>query len=191
MQPTSPQEPSAANDLELAFQLAGVGLCISRERIIQRCNLSFAEMFGYAQDDLNGRSLECLYPSQEEYEHTGMRGLTVMQETGNYSDERVMMRKDRSLFWCHVIGRSLYRDQPFACAVWSFEDISVKRSVRVTLTAREREVAQFVIAGKSSKEIAKELSISSRTVEAHRAQLIRKFNVKSAAELISKMIGLT
>ena len=187
----SPQKPSESDDLELAFKLAGVGLCVSRERIIQRCNLAFAEMFGYTPDELNGRSLECLYPSHEEFEHTGSRGLPVMQKTGRYSDERIMMRKDHSLFWCHVVGRSLYRDQPFACAVWSFEDISVKRPVQVELTAREREVAQFVIEGKSSKEIARILSISSRTVEAHRARLIRKFNVKSAVELISKMVGLT
>ncbi|CAN5294763.1 LuxR C-terminal-related transcriptional regulator [soil metagenome] len=182
-------ENSEAKDLELAFHLAGVGLCISRERIINRCNQAFAQMFGYAVDELNGRCLECIYPSHEEYEHTGSRGLPIMQKTGRYSDDRIMMRKDGSLFWCHVIGCSLYRDQPFACAVWSFEDISVKRPVMVELTAREREVAQLLIEGKSNKEIAKILLISSRTVEAHRARLIRKYNVKTVVELISKMIG--
>lgn len=185
----TPQPSSEPDDFELAFQLAGVGLCVARERIIQRCNRAFAEMFGYAPDELNGYSLECLYPSSEEYEHTGSRGLNVMQKTGCYSDERIMMRKDHSLFWCHVIGRSLYRDRPFAYSVWSFEDISVKRPVKVELTGREREVAQLLIEGKTSKEIARILAISSRTVEAHRARLIRKFNVKTVVELIAKMLG--
>ena len=49
-------------DLVLAFDLAPVGLCVSRERVIQRCNAAFAEMFGYPGADLEGRSLECLYP---------------------------------------------------------------------------------------------------------------------------------
>lgn len=189
MRQSSQQEPSEPNDLEMAFHLAGVGLCISRERIIQRCNLAFADMFGYTSDDLTGVSLECLYPSRSEYEHTGSRGLPVMQKTGGYSDDRIMMRKDRSVFWCHVIGRALYPDQPYACAVWSFEDISVKRPVKVELTAREREVAQLLIEGKSSKEIARALAISLRTVDAHRARLIRKFNVKTAVELILKLAG--
>lgn len=185
---TQPQYP---DDLELAFHLVGVGLCISRERIIQRCNQAFAEMFGYTPEALTGKSLECLYPSPEEYEHTGSRGLPVMQKTGCYSDERIMRKKDGSLFWCHVVGRSLCRDAPFACAVWSFEDMSTKRPVRVEMTGREREVAQLLIEGKSSKEIARLLDISSRTVEAHRARLLRKFNVKTVVELISKMVGFT
>lgn len=179
------------DDIELAFQLAGVGLFISRDRIIKRCNEAFAEMFGYKTDELNGQSVECLYPSHEEFEHTGSRGIPVMQRTGCYSDERIMMRKDRSLFWCHVIGRSLDRDRPYACAVWSFEDISVKRPVMVELTGREREIAQLLIEGKTSKEIARLLAISARTVEAHRARLNRKYNVNNPVELISKMTGIT
>ena len=190
---TNPQQenPVDSDDLELAFQLAGVGLCISRERVIQRCNLAFGEMFGYVPEKLKGQSMACLYPTQDEYEHTGSRGLPVMQKTGSYSDERIMQRKDGTLFWCRVIGRSLYRDDPFACAVWSFEDISVKRPVRVKLTSREREVAQLLITGKSSKEIARTLSISARTVDAHRARLIKKFDAKSAIDLISKIVGFS
>lgn len=175
----------------VAFDLVGVGLCISRERVIQRCNQAFAEMFGYTVEELSGECLEQLYPSHEEFEHTGSKGLPVMQKTGQYSDERIMMRKNGTLFWCHVIGRALYRDNPFAYAVWSFEDISVKRPVMVQLTCREREVAQLLMEGKISKEIAKILNISARTVEAHRARLMRKFNAKTVVELISKMIGFS
>lgn len=40
-QPSS-QPSSEPDDFELAFQLAGVGLCIAHERIIQRCNRAFA-----------------------------------------------------------------------------------------------------------------------------------------------------
>lgn len=178
-----------SDDLALAFDLAGVGLCISRQRIIQRCNREFGEMFGYAPQELKGKSLACLYPSHEEFENIGSHGVSIMQKTGRYSDERVMQRKDGSLFWCHVVGRSLYRDNPFACAVWSMEDISVKRPVKVELTGREREVAQLVITGKTSKEIARLLAISSRTVEVYRSRLMRKFGAKTLVELISRIIG--
>lgn len=179
------------NDLELAFHLAGVGLCISRDRIIQRCNKAFGEMFGYAAEELTGRSMECLYPSNAEFEHIGARGIAAMKDSGAYSDERIMKRRNGSLFWCHVIGRSLYRDQPFACAVWSFEDLSVTRPVTVALTSREREIAQLLLLGKASKEIAAILDISTRTVEAHRARLHNKFGVRSATELMSKLGGFS
>lgn len=55
---------------------------------------------------------------------------------------------------------------------------------RDTLTEREREVLDQLLVGKTSKEIAKALAISPRTAEAHRHNLLRKFGVGSALELI-------
>jgi len=52
-----------------------------------------------------------------------------------------------------------------------------------TLTEREREVLRLVVKGLSTKEIATQLDISTRTVETHRANLMRKLNLKSVALL--------
>ncbi len=53
-----------------------------------------------------------------------------------------------------------------------------------TLTAREREILQLVAEGRSTAEISERLSISTRTVEAHRANLNRKLDIHSHADLI-------
>ncbi|MFC7517263.1 response regulator transcription factor [Herbaspirillum sp. GCM10030257] len=52
-----------------------------------------------------------------------------------------------------------------------------------TLSAREREVLDLILAGKMNKVIADELGISMRTVEVHRAHIFDKMNVKTAVEL--------
>jgi two-component system, NarL family, response regulator NreC len=52
------------------------------------------------------------------------------------------------------------------------------------LTAREREVFNLVAEGNTSGEIAETLSISSRTVEVHRANMMRKLNLHTPTELI-------
>ena len=52
-----------------------------------------------------------------------------------------------------------------------------------TLTEREREVVGLVVKGLSTREIASQLDISTRTVETHRANLMRKLNLKSVALL--------
>ena len=52
-----------------------------------------------------------------------------------------------------------------------------------TLTAREREVLDHLVAGRLSKQIASDLGISLRTVKAHRAQIMEKLDVKTPAEL--------
>ena len=55
---------------------------------------------------------------------------------------------------------------------------------QVTLTAREREVIQLLAEGKSNKEVADRLSISTRTAEGHRAEIMRRLKLGSLAELI-------
>ena len=64
-----------------------------------------------------------------------------------------------------------------------------------TLTAREREVLYLVSQGMSNAGIADKLFISARTVETHRANLMRKLNLRSHTELIryalSRGISLT
>ena len=53
-----------------------------------------------------------------------------------------------------------------------------------TLTAREREVLQLAAEGKTGAEIAARLHISQRTVENHRANLMRKLGLKNQSELV-------
>ena len=103
---------------------------------------------------------------------------------------RVMRRRDGTLFWCHVVGRALDRAQPFARAVWMFEDISHRRVVSTPLTVREREVAQHIVTGATSKQIARHLNISHRTVEAHRGRLMRKLGATSTGELVALLLGM-
>lgn len=52
------------------------------------------------------------------------------------------------------------------------------------LSAREREVLRLIAEGLSAKEIAARLSISTKTVEAHRTSLMRKLGVRKATELV-------
>jgi DNA-binding NarL/FixJ family response regulator len=52
------------------------------------------------------------------------------------------------------------------------------------LSTREREVLRLIAEGLSAKEIARELSISSKTVEAHRTSLMRKLGARKATELV-------
>ncbi len=53
-----------------------------------------------------------------------------------------------------------------------------------TLTGREREVLQLAAEGNSNAEIGAKLSISPRTVEIHRANMMRKLNLHSQTDLI-------
>lgn len=51
------------------------------------------------------------------------------------------------------------------------------------LTDREREVLQLIADGKSTKQIASDLNVSTKTVESHRRQVMGKLNIRNVAEL--------
>ena len=52
------------------------------------------------------------------------------------------------------------------------------------VTAREREIIQLLAEGKSNKETASTLGISVKTIEAHRANIMRKLRLRSVSDLV-------
>jgi FixJ family two-component response regulator len=57
------------------------------------------------------------------------------------------------------------------------------------LTARERQVLDFVLAGRLNKQIAAELGTAEKTVKFHRGNVVRKMGVRSVAELVRLVQG--
>ncbi|HCN88859.1 MAG TPA: helix-turn-helix transcriptional regulator [Oxalobacteraceae bacterium] len=178
-------------DYETIFRHAPVGMCISQHRIIHACNETLARMFGYQAEELIGKSFLVLYPTPDEFERTGARIVPIMNAKGHYSDERIMKRASRELFWCHVSGRSMVHNDPHAAGIWTFEDLSEKRPVTAELTPREREISALLVEGKTSKLIARQVGLSPRTVEMHRAKLMRKFSAATSSELVHRLLGVT
>jgi FixJ family two-component response regulator len=63
------------------------------------------------------------------------------------------------------------------------EDLAIQEGLQ-TLTPRETEVMQRVVSGQSNKVIAMDLGVSPRTVELHRARVMRKLRMRSLAQLV-------
>ena len=175
-------------DYKLAFELAPVGMVLSRNRTMVDCNRHVCEMFGASREVLLGASFQVLYPSADEYERLGAHMGPILNAKGYYSDNRIMKRANGEMFWCHVSGRALNRETPHESGIWSFEDLSSQRVVKAELTGREREVAARLLQGMTSKEIGKALTISHRTVEIYRARLMRKYDASTAADLVHKLL---
>ena len=178
-----------APDYRTAFELAPIGLVLSRERTIVDCNRQLLAMFRATHQALVGASFALLYPSTAEFERTGERIEASLDGEGRYADESVMRRLDGELFWCHVSGRALDTSAPHAAGIWAFEDLSSRRVLKLDFTPREREIAALLAQGLTSKLIGRQLGISPRTVEVYRSRLMRKTQSSTSAELVNRLLS--
>ena len=180
-------------DYRTAFELAPIGLMLSRQRLMVDCNRQALAMFGAEHEQLVGRSFEVLYPTAAEFERTGARIVASLDASGRYADERIMKRvagpQAGELFWCHVSGRALDPAEPHAAGIWAFEDLSSRRALKLDFTPREREIAALLLEGLTSKLIGKRLAISPRTVDVYRARLMRKTGAATTPELVNRLLA--
>ncbi|WP_340050773.1 LuxR C-terminal-related transcriptional regulator [Pseudomonas proteolytica] len=180
-------------DLErLAFQVSPAPQVITGNRRMLDLNVAFLDLFGFQRDELIGELILKLYPSQTDYKAIGERSLSWLQHSknGSYSDERFMQHHSGEVFWTRANGYTLTPNDPFQLMVWHFERMDRVFHATVNLTRREREISAYIVNGLTCKEIGRKLNISHRTVEVHRARLMKKLQAKNSAELVSKIIVL-
>jgi len=67
--------------------------------------------------------------------------------------------------------------------LWSETEVRI-----TTLTPREREVMDWVVAGRSNKQIALNLGVSTKTVEAHRANMMGKMAADALSKLVEQVV---
>jgi len=110
--------------------------------------------------------------------HAGARGYVLKSD----ADEKLVAAVE-----------SLRQHRPFlTSAVTEFVlhdylrrgDTAKEGSLAVALTAREREVVQLVAGGLTSKEVASRLRVTVKTVESHRANVMKKLCLRSVSDLV-------
>ncbi len=174
---------------KLAFDQAPVGIALTEQRVIRACNATFCKLFGYDKPALIGQSFRMLYQEEKEFEQIRDIGIARLKEGGEYSDERLVYHRNGEMFWCRFRAVTLTPDDPLARTVLSFAPIP-DHVTDYSLTKRERQVVGFLSKGLTSKEIARRLTLSPRTVEDYRLRLCKKFNVKNTTELLSHLVAL-
>lgn len=188
-----PDSPAGlAGDITPRFALSDlpVPMVYATYRIIRDCNAGFAALFGATREDIVDRSFARLYLEIGDFIRRGEQWAANLAGHEVYYDERVMARFDGQRFWCRVNGRSLRPGDPFAEAIYCFEPINrpAVQADRV-LTERQRQILAQVAQGKTNAQIAAETGLSRRTIEAHRARLMKSVGVGNAAELMAWFVS--
>lgn len=173
----------------LAFLHAPDATMILGDRVILRASLRVETVFGWTPKELEGQSIRMLYPGQTDYELIGDRARRAMRGAEVYRDERFMRRKDGQVVWMEGQGTALDREDPQRLAIWTYRPLDAGVAPAGPLTATEKRIARYLVNGFTSKEIALAVGSSPRTVEVHRANMIRKMGVRNSFELVSRLLA--
>lgn len=88
----------------------------------------------------------------------------------------------------HRVQKALEQDRRLRVQLGQLEQVRRRYDL---LTPREREIASRLSAGQANKVIAMELGLSERTVEQHRANIMRKMETRALAQLVQMLIQIT
>lgn len=108
----------------------------------------------------------------------GARGYVLKSDAGRHLTSAVEALSHRRPFFTEKVSEALLD------AFLNSNSRKDEGSAFRTLTDREREIVQMLAEGRSNKEIAAKLSISIKTVETHRATVMRKLDISSIVELV-------
>ncbi|MSQ55648.1 MAG: bifunctional diguanylate cyclase/phosphodiesterase [Betaproteobacteria bacterium] len=103
-----------------------VGIAFIRDRVVQRANRRFEELFGYHPGEAGGAPTRQMYFTDDEYDKWG-RAEEELAGGRVHAREQWVRRRDGSGFWCRLSGRAVEAADPAKGHVWLFEDISERR----------------------------------------------------------------
>jgi len=160
-------------------------------------NQAYCDYYGQSSEQIVGTSFYPLVAKEDlNSVHRRIESLSV-DEPVSIGEHRTV-RPDGTIAWNEWTDRGIFDEQGQLIEYQSVgRDITQRKkaeqgareaiaaTARVSLLSnREREVLNLVVSGKTNKVVAQRLRISERTVEKHRASVMRKLRATSAAELV-------
>jgi len=125
--------------LENAF----VGIAFLQDRNFVWVNEKLEEIFGYEKGEVIGLKTDIIYPDEESYKDLGKEAYPLLAAGKTYYKERLMKRKDGTLFWCELSGKAI-RDENVIItgSIWVVQDISERKKWEKALVESESRLAR-------------------------------------------------
>ena len=104
-----------------------------KDRKVQWVNPAFSRILGYTDEQSVGLETALLYASRELYDYVGRTAYEHISKGEIYSTEMEMKRKDGSLFWASIAGRSVDPQNQIEGSIWIMNDITDRKRVEEKL----------------------------------------------------------
>ncbi len=142
--PVTPQRPPSIDEplqrtlreQQVLLDSTGAGIVFLRQRRVVRCNLRYAEIFGYHfPEQLVGHNSERFHPDRAAFRELGRAAYATLAAGKSYRTERNMRRRDGSLFWARLTGSLIHPQDTCEGSIWIIDDIDDQRSAQAQLDA--------------------------------------------------------
>ncbi|HAL44704.1 MAG: hypothetical protein A2Y12_05080 [Planctomycetes bacterium GWF2_42_9] len=153
---------------------------ISDGKVIE-CNEALALLVGYETRE------ECIAKHNAKFHYSDLKRrdelIQALTEKGKVDNFELKSKKiNGDVFWLKVSARITSGNDCIEGAMW---DVTASK----ILTKVEYEILQLIVEGKSNKQIALELKRSVRTIEEHRANIMKKMNADNVVDLTKKALN--
>ena len=106
---------------------AVLGIAVVERGFNLRCNRKMEELFGYAAGEVNGLSVQALYPDLASWEQARAETMRDFAAGRVHMSEYQLVRKDGSTFWARLSGRPFDLEHVAGRSVWLVDDVTARR----------------------------------------------------------------
>ena len=126
---------AALDEQELIFEGATAGIAFVRDRVTQRVNGRLAEMFGYAREEMIGKTSALFYDSAEDWERVGNEAYPSIQAGRTYQTEVRGRKRNGESFWMQFTGRLVDPADESKGTIWVIDDVDARHRAEDALKA--------------------------------------------------------
>jgi len=131
----------STEEQQAVFDAATVGIVLTRDDTIVRCNRTMERLLGHEPGTLLGASTRVLYPDDDSFLRAGRLISAGVTERGFFSEEGPFMHHDGHLVWCRLMVQAIDRQDLAKGFAGTFEDITVQRAA-IAEMAKARALAE-------------------------------------------------
>ncbi|SHH13571.1 EAL domain-containing protein [Massilia sp. CF038] len=124
---------------------AVLGIAVVENGFNLRCNTKMEELFGYAPGEINGLSVQVLYPDKTSWEQARTETARDFRAGRVSMSEFQLVRKDGSLFWARLSGRPFDLAQATGRSVWVVDDVTARREAAESVRRARDELEVRVL----------------------------------------------
>jgi diguanylate cyclase (GGDEF)-like protein/PAS domain S-box-containing protein len=123
----------SSDEVRAVFEHASLGMALSRNRVIVRCNRVFAQLFGKSVADWVGQPGLSIFRDEAAYVRFGELAGPVLATGGIYRGEYQFKGVDGALLTCVVSASTVNPDRPTEGTIWVFDDVTAERAQQQAL----------------------------------------------------------